>query len=212
MAGGRSKGGHCAFRFSDRRFDIVICEGYATAATVFAACGYPAVVIAFNCGNLADVGQAMRERYRQARIMFGPTTTRPPWQSRRLKSDGGSLAIGAVVAVPPRPGDFNDLAADYGLEAVRLSFAALFDTGQGRARGTGRAGAEPDEAVFARLARLSEVQYDRVRAAEAKKLGIKVSTLDEEVRKRRKRLKRAPRRHRGGRRSLADWRSPPTTS
>ena len=39
-----------------------------------------------------------------------------------------SLAIGAVVAVPPRPGDFNDLAAQYGLDAVRLCFAALFDT------------------------------------------------------------------------------------
>ena len=43
--------------------------------------------------------------------------------------------------------------------------------------------------MFARLARLSEVDYDRARAGEAKRLGIKVSTLDAEVGKRRAKAK-----------------------
>ena len=50
---------------------------------------------------------------------------------------------------------------------------------------------EPDEVALVRLSRLTRLQYDRVRQAEAKKLGIKVSTLDEEVRKRRKRQKQS---------------------
>lgn len=38
-----------------------------------------------------------------------------------------------------------------------------------------------DEAVFARLAALSPVEYDRCREAEARKLGIRTSTLDGEI-------------------------------
>ena len=40
---------------------------------------------------------------------------------------------------------------------------------------------DADEATFARLARLKDVDYDRARIAEAKALSIKVKTLDEEV-------------------------------
>ena len=96
------------------------------------------------------------------------------------------------VAVPPRPGDFNDLAADYGIEAVRLSIAALADA-QAKAELDALVGPvrEPDEMALVRLSRLTALQYDRVRQAEAKKLGIKVSTLDEEVGKRRKRQKQS---------------------
>ena len=50
---------------------------------------------------------------------------------------------------------------------------------------------EPDEMALVRLSRLTRLQYDRVRQAEAKKLGIKVSTLDEEVAKRRNRQKQS---------------------
>ena len=37
------------------------------------------------------------------------------------------------------------------------------------------------QATFARLAALSPIEYDRVRIAEAEKLGVRVGTLDEEV-------------------------------
>ena len=37
------------------------------------------------------------------------------------------------------------------------------------------------QATFTRLAKLSPVDYDRARAAEAEKLGVRVGTLDEEV-------------------------------
>ena len=150
-------------------------------------------MIAFNCGNLLAVGKALRARYTNARIVFAAdndeATAGNPGVSKAMEA---AFDIGALVAVPPRPGDFNDLAADYGLEAVRLSIAALADA-QAKAELEALVGPvrEPDEMALARLSRLTRLQYDRVRQAEAKKLGIKVSTLDEEVRKRRERQKQS---------------------
>ncbi|HUZ47878.1 MAG TPA: DUF3631 domain-containing protein [Terriglobia bacterium] len=46
-------------------------------------------------------------------------------------------------------------------------------------------GRENDELVFLALAKLSPVEYDRVRKKEAKRLGIGVATLDDEVKPRR---------------------------
>ena len=46
--------------------------------------------------------------------------------------------------------------------------------------GAGERLSEP-QATFARLAALSPIEYDRVRIAEAEKLGVRVGTLDEEV-------------------------------
>src|SRR6266581_3071825 len=43
--------------------------------------------------------------------------------------------------------------------------------------------ADPDQEAFQRLARLSPADYDRARKAEAKRLGIRVETLDAEVAK-----------------------------
>jgi putative DNA primase/helicase len=48
---------------------ILIAEGYATAATCFMATGHCSVV-SFDAGNLADVGQTIRERFREAKLVF----------------------------------------------------------------------------------------------------------------------------------------------
>lgn len=48
---------------------ILICEGYATAATLHEQTGH-AVVAAFTAGNLLQVAEVMRKRYRHARILI----------------------------------------------------------------------------------------------------------------------------------------------
>lgn len=48
---------------------VLVAEGYATAATVHMATGYP-VAVAFDAGNLAPVAAALRKRYRGARILI----------------------------------------------------------------------------------------------------------------------------------------------
>ena len=48
---------------------IIIAEGYATAASVFEAAGYP-VAVAFYADNLFPVGEALRRRYPKANLLF----------------------------------------------------------------------------------------------------------------------------------------------
>ena len=193
LAGGRTGGGHCRLGLLRGADTIIVCEGYATGATLHAATGDP-VVIAFTCGNLLAVGKALRARYANARIVFAAdnddATAGNPGVSKAMEA---AFEIGAVVAVPRRPGDFNDLASEYDIEAVRLSIAAALANAQAEAELDALVGPvrEPDEMALVRLSRLTPLQYDRVRQAEAKKLGIKVSTLDEEVAKRRKRQKQS---------------------
>jgi putative DNA primase/helicase len=48
---------------------VLVAEGYATAATIYEATGHP-IAVAFDAGNLAPVAQALRARYRSARILI----------------------------------------------------------------------------------------------------------------------------------------------
>ncbi|HMN55669.1 MAG TPA: toprim domain-containing protein [Ottowia sp.] len=66
LTGGRIQGCYCAMgRPSDC---LLICEGYATAATIFAATGQ-ATAAAFNCGNLMTVAQALRRKFPELRLI-----------------------------------------------------------------------------------------------------------------------------------------------
>jgi putative DNA primase/helicase len=47
---------------------VLVCEGYATGASLHEATGYP-VAVAWDAGNLLPVCEALRARYRQARIL-----------------------------------------------------------------------------------------------------------------------------------------------
>lgn len=48
---------------------VLVAEGYATAASLYEATGLP-VACAFDAGNLAPVAEALRKRYRLARILI----------------------------------------------------------------------------------------------------------------------------------------------
>jgi len=48
---------------------LLVAEGYATAATLHAATGWP-VAVAFDAGNLQPVVQALRKRYRKVNILI----------------------------------------------------------------------------------------------------------------------------------------------
>ena len=66
LTGGRIQGCYCAMgRPSDC---LLICEGYATAATIFAATGQ-ATAAAFNCGNMLPVAQALRRKFPELRLI-----------------------------------------------------------------------------------------------------------------------------------------------
>jgi putative DNA primase/helicase len=127
MSGGRVKG--CFHLIGDPAGTLVVCEGYATGATIHEATGH-AVAVAFNAGNLIPVSVALRARHATDRIIVAADDD---WLSVGntgcAAAKQAALASGGFVAVPwfpcPRPDkatDFNDLHALRGPDAVRACF------------------------------------------------------------------------------------------
>lgn len=65
---GIAKKGHFHLLGHQPHWIVLVAEGYATAATLHAATGYP-VACAFDAGNLMPVADALRARYKQAKIL-----------------------------------------------------------------------------------------------------------------------------------------------
>lgn len=66
---GLAKKGHYHLLGHSPHWIILIAEGYATAASLHASTGYP-VACAFDAGNLLPVAEALRKRYKRARILI----------------------------------------------------------------------------------------------------------------------------------------------
>ena len=89
---------------------ILICEGYATAATLYEESGYR-VYMAFTANNLMAVGGIVREKLPDAEIVFcADNDTQTKGNPGLTKATEAAEAIGGSVAVPPIHGDFNDYA------------------------------------------------------------------------------------------------------
>ena len=106
---------------------LLIAEGYATAASLHEATGYPACM-AIDAGNLAHVARAVRGRLKQARILIcgdddrdtEARTGRNP--SREKATEAAQTVRGLAVfpeGLPDGGSDFNDLAQHACPEAVR---------------------------------------------------------------------------------------------
>jgi putative DNA primase/helicase len=65
---GIAKKGHFHLLGHQPHWIVLLAEGYATAATLHEATGYP-VVCAFDAGNLVPVAEALRKRYKRAKIL-----------------------------------------------------------------------------------------------------------------------------------------------
>ena len=65
---GIAKKGHFHLIGGTPQWILLLAEGYATAATLHMATGYP-VAVAFDAGNLASVAQALAKRYRGIHIL-----------------------------------------------------------------------------------------------------------------------------------------------
>src|ERR1035437_10145164 len=122
LAGGRKAG--CWFMLGEPGEVICIAEGYATAASVHEAIGH-AVAVAFDCGNLAPVARALREKHPTAKIVVCAdddiaTNVNPGRTAaeRAAKEGGGLVALPEFVKRPEGANDFNDLHVAEGLSAV----------------------------------------------------------------------------------------------
>jgi phage/plasmid primase-like uncharacterized protein len=124
---GRVKG--CYHQFSDVNHGgpILICEGYATGASLFMSTGWT-VVCAMNCGNLEPVARSFRSRYPDRTLLIAADNDQfTPDNPGLTKGKTAARASKSLLAFPEfadealgdKPTDFNDLHRLAGLREVK---------------------------------------------------------------------------------------------
>ena len=98
LSGGRIAG--CYYAMGRPAGSLLLCEGYATAATVFQATG-EATAVAFNAGNLPTVARALRAKFPRLRIVVcADNDAATPGNPGLTKATDAARAVGGFVAVP----------------------------------------------------------------------------------------------------------------
>jgi putative DNA primase/helicase len=131
LTGGKIAG--CFFSISDQPDSaLVVCEGYATGASIHAATG-GAVVSALNCQNLQAVAVVMRGKFPAREIIIAADNDcwKPEIGNPGLtKATEAAKTIRAKLAVPQfkdvstKPTDFNDVHQLKGLNTVKSQIDA----------------------------------------------------------------------------------------
>lgn len=115
LPGGRLKGCYHAIGRPNGR--LVVCEGYATGATIHEASGH-AVAVAFNSGNLLPVAQALRAKFPCLTLVLAADDDHlTDGNPGVTAATAAAKAVGGLLAVPnftgyargPKDTDFNDL-------------------------------------------------------------------------------------------------------
>lgn len=106
LSGGRKKG--CYFALGAPTESLCIAEGFATAATIYESTGL-ALAVAFDAGNLLTVAQSIRAKFPYIEIILcADNDENTPGNPGLTKAREAAAAVGALLAVPPCSGDFND--------------------------------------------------------------------------------------------------------
>lgn len=111
---------------------MIVCEGFATGASIHEATGH-AVVVAFDRGNLEPVAKALRKQYPDAALIVAADDDHmTDGNPGRTDAKAAALAVGGTVVVPLFPAGRPDKATDFndlhmmdggGLDAVRACFS-----------------------------------------------------------------------------------------
>ena len=143
LPGGAKQGGFYPIGdFTSAPKVLALCEGYATAATVHRATGYPCLV-AFDGGNLVHVAKVMRTQFPGAVIVI---CADDDWKTEGNPgiehATAAAKAVGGVVVCPAFPDgvergtDFNDLetalGADKGSAEVKRQIEAVAGAAAGK--------------------------------------------------------------------------------
>jgi putative DNA primase/helicase len=122
---GTDKVGHF-FEIGKNKGEIVVCEGFATGASIRQATR-STIFVAFDAGNLLVVAQKIRSSYPGAKIIFAADDDYATEGNPGLtKATEAAKAVNGFLAVPvfpntrgPKDTDFNDLARIATPESVR---------------------------------------------------------------------------------------------
>ena len=123
LPGGAVAGGY--YLVNDRTTDTttaIVCEGFATAASLFEATGHP-VVMAFNAGNLLAVAHDLRATHPDSRILVCGDHDKSGVGQGKAKE--AAIAVGGLAIIPDTEGeDWNDVHVRGGLKAVKQAIAS----------------------------------------------------------------------------------------
>ena len=127
-----------ADNLAEAKGGIVICEGYATGATIREATnGYFGVVCAMTSHNLLDVAKAVSDKYPDKPLIIAGDNDRFNVNGNvgRLTAEAVAKELGAKVVIPEfqendRGSDFNDLKKSEGLDKVKEVFRQLLQKKQ----------------------------------------------------------------------------------
>ena len=145
LKGGAKSGAHFVIGDLHSSETVIIAEGYATAATLFEATGYPAVM-AVDAGNLRPVAEILKKLHPKKRFIIAADNDRTTEGNPGVKAaTAAAKAVKGIVAIPSFNSpleddvagtDFNDLAALFGLERVKeqVESAIQFAKGTGQAK------------------------------------------------------------------------------
>ena len=136
---GKVKG--CYYSIGGKPVDtLLVCEGFATGASLYAATGYP-VAVAFNAGNLEPVAKVLRGKLAGIRIVVCADNDQHKQDGNTglAKATAAAAAVGGLLAVPVfqsdegQPTDFNDLHAREGAPTVMAAISAVIAGGSSSA-------------------------------------------------------------------------------
>lgn len=125
LSGGRKKG--CYFPIGKPDKQLVICEGYATGASIHQATGL-AVAVAFDVGNIESVTQALKNKYPALEIIIAADNdikeNAPNIGVLKAQTVADKYSCKVVIPESKSDGkcDFNDVAVIDGLERVKAIF------------------------------------------------------------------------------------------
>jgi putative DNA primase/helicase len=114
---------------------LLLAEGYATAASLHQATGYP-TACAFDAGNLPHVAKALHQAHPAALLVIcgdndSATEARTGTNPGQQKATAAARAVQGLAVfpqdLPEGKSDFNDLHQAAGLEAVRTTVQAAID-------------------------------------------------------------------------------------
>jgi putative DNA primase/helicase len=98
MSGGRVKG--CYFGIGKPKGALIVCEGFATGASIHECTGH-AVAVALNAGNLEAVTVALRSKYPNLKIIIAADDDhQTPGNPGMTMATAAVRATGATLAVP----------------------------------------------------------------------------------------------------------------
>lgn len=168
-------------------FPLYICEGYATGVSIYKAIeGEGSVIIAFNAGNLKSVAKVFRNNFPNADIIICSDNDR--WTKGNpgvTKAIETAKEVLAKIAIPhfkdtsTKPTDFNDLLILEGVAKVREQLKnAKYPIYTKDER----------EKILNNLTLLPPIESDLLKKKVAKILNVKLSSLDEEIKRRRKNI------------------------